>query len=61
MADAPEFEQWLLVERERLRVQMLETLLRLVGYDVDWGEYATGLDYVRRLLAIEPWLEEAHR
>ena len=61
VADAPEFEQWLLVERERLRAQMLETLQRLVGYDVDWGDYATALEHVRRLLALEPWLEEAHR
>ena len=59
--DAPEFEQWLLVERERLRALAVETLQRLVGYSVEWGDYAPGLDYARRLLKLEPWLEEAHR
>ncbi len=59
--DAPEFEQWMLMERERLRAQALETLQRLVEYYVGWGEYVTGLDYARRLLEMEPWLEEAHR
>jgi predicted ATPase/DNA-binding SARP family transcriptional activator len=59
--DASEFEQWLLVERERLRAQALESLQRLVEYSVEWGEYATGLEYARRLLKMEPWLEGAHR
>ena len=59
--DAPEFEQWLLVERERLRALAIETLQRLVGYCVGWGEHAMGLGYAHRLLELEPWLEEAHQ
>lgn len=59
--DAPAFEEWLLVERERLRAMAIETLHRLVTYYLDWGEYAEGLDYARRLIAMEPWHEDAHR
>ncbi|MCI0475685.1 MAG: tetratricopeptide repeat protein [Anaerolineales bacterium] len=59
--DAPAFEEWLLVERERLRALAVEALHRLVTYYIGWGEYADGLDYARRLLAMEPWREEAHR
>ncbi|MDE3091948.1 MAG: hypothetical protein KGJ80_21455, partial [Chloroflexota bacterium] len=59
--DAPVFEEWLMVERERLRSLALESLQRLVAFYIGWGEYDTGLDYARRLLAMEPWLEEAHR
>jgi len=59
--DAPAFEEWLLVERERLRAQAVDALHRLVAYYVGWGEYDTGLYYARRLLEMEPWLEEAHR
>lgn len=59
--DAPGFEEWLLVERERLRALAIDALHRLVAYYIGWGEYDTGLDYARRLLEMEPWLEEAHR
>ena len=37
MDDSPEFEQWLLLERERLRVRAIETLIRLVGFCLGWG------------------------
>lgn len=59
--DAPAFEEWLLVERERLRAQAVDALHRLVAYYFSWGEYDPGLDYARRLLEMEPWWEDAHR
>jgi predicted ATPase/DNA-binding SARP family transcriptional activator len=59
--DAAEFEQWLLMERERLQARAVESLQRLVRHSVEWGEYAVGLEYACRLLALEPWLEEGHR
>jgi predicted ATPase/DNA-binding SARP family transcriptional activator len=59
--DSPEFDDWLLVERERLRVVALEALQRLLAHSIAWGEYETGLCYARRLLELEPWLEDAHR
>ncbi len=61
LADAPEVEAWMIVERERLRVLATHTLHQLVTYHLSWGEYEEGIVAARRLLAMEPWQEEAHR
>jgi len=61
LRDAPAFEEWLLVERERLRLLALQSLQRLVEKDAAQGEIETALDDARRLLALEPWREESHR
>ena len=52
--DAPEFEAWLLVERERLRHLMLGALHSLVVHHTEREEHAAGIRYVRRLLELEP-------
>jgi ABC-type oligopeptide transport system substrate-binding subunit/DNA-binding SARP family transcriptional activator len=59
--DAPAFEEWVLAERERLRTLVLPALQRLVEYHTARGEYAAGTEYTTRLLALDPWREEAHR
>lgn len=59
--DAPEFEAWLLVERERLRHLMLGALHSLAVHHAEREEHAAGIRYVRRLLELEPWREDAHR
>lgn len=61
LADAPEAEAWMIVERERLRSLATHALHRLVTYYLSWGEYEEGIVAARRLLAMEPWQEEAHR
>ncbi|MEA3396854.1 MAG: AAA family ATPase, partial [Chloroflexota bacterium] len=58
---APAFEEWLLVERERLRQMALQSLHCLVQHHVARGEYVAGIECVTRLLALDPWREEAHR
>ena len=58
---APSFEEWLLGERESLRLLVLSKLRRLVGLLRNRGETARALAHARRLLALDPWLEEAHR
>ncbi len=55
------FEEWVLGERERLRQLVLQALHRLSVAFADRGEYAAGIEYTNRLLALEPWQEEAHR
>jgi predicted ATPase/DNA-binding SARP family transcriptional activator len=55
------FEEWVLGERERLRQLVLQALHRLSVAFADRGEVATAIEYTNRLLALEPWQEEAHR
>ena len=58
---APAFEEWAIVERERLRTMALEALHMLTTHHARTAEYATALHYATRLLAMAPWQEEAHR
>ena len=58
---APEFEEWVLAQRERLREQALRVLHILTTHHTTHGEYARGIDYAKQLLALDPWREEAHR
>lgn len=59
--DAPVFEEWLLGERESLRLLVLSALRRLVALLRKRSETAKALSYARSLLALDPWLEEGHR
>lgn len=58
--DSAAFEEWLLGERESLRLFALSALRRLVGLLRRGGEGPRALAHARRLLALDPWLEEAH-
>ncbi len=55
------FEDWLLVERERLRERALDALARLVVWHRDRGESAPAIQAALRLLSIDPLEEVAHR
>ncbi len=57
---APAFEEWLLIKRERLRGLLLQALHRLARYHSERGEYDAGIEAARRILALDPWREEAH-
>ena len=59
--DAPEFEQWVLVERTRLRAHVIQSLHALASQYADQGDLAQAIDAIRRVLNLEPWREEAHR
>jgi len=61
VSDAPAFEEWMLMEKERLQTLMLLTLQRLVAWYTIKGEYEAGILHARRLLALDPWREETHR
>lgn len=58
---APDFEEWMLVERRRLRHLALQALHRLLRHLAQQDDYMPGINYATRLLALEPWHEEAHR
>src|SRR5262245_19867483 len=59
--DAPEFEQWVLTERTRLRERYLHGLHLLSDHLASRGDPAGAADALRRVLKEEPWREEAHR
>jgi predicted ATPase/DNA-binding SARP family transcriptional activator len=58
--DAPEFETWVLMERERLHERARRTLLYLADQAEQANDLPTSSQSIRRLLALEPWNEEAH-
>ena len=61
LADAEEFESWLVVQRERVRAQACEVLRRLVQINRRRGDPGAALAHARRLVALDSWREEAHR
>ncbi|MCE7985033.1 MAG: hypothetical protein DYG89_27990 [Caldilinea sp. CFX5] len=61
LADAPIFEEWLVLRREALHQQIVLLLFDLAVAHDTRGEGEPAQHYARRLLALEPWREEAHR
>jgi adenylate cyclase len=59
--DNPEFENWLLGERERWRGRAEAVLTRVSEGQMQRGHYVDALDHTRRLLQLAPWNEKAHR
>lgn len=58
---APEFENWYLSERARLREQFLSSLQTLAQAYASKGELGEAISLTRRYMALEPWREKAHR
>lgn len=61
LRDAPEFEEWMLARRARLRELALHALHELTQLEMAQGHFAQAIDSSSRSLAIDPWREEAHR
>ena len=57
----PEFEHWLLGERERWRERARWVLRRLIEGRRRRGQYTDALLHTHQLLQFAPWDEEAHR
>ncbi len=60
---SPAFEEWVLAQRARLRELALQALHTLATHHSRRGAagHATAVQYTTRLLALDPWREEAHR
>ena len=58
--NAPDFEQWLLVERERLRSAAVQLFDLLATRYQQSGQLTSAISTFRRLLQLEPWREEIH-
>ncbi|MFN2196646.1 MAG: BTAD domain-containing putative transcriptional regulator, partial [Anaerolineales bacterium] len=61
LPDSPAFEEWLVVTREQLRREELETLGRLAETLEDRGEYERGLEYTWRRVELDPLSESAQQ
>lgn len=59
--DSPPFEEWMILEQERLREAAIEAFRTLVSIHLANGDHRLGIDYARRLLTVDPLSEEAHR
>ncbi|MCB0209330.1 MAG: tetratricopeptide repeat protein [Anaerolineae bacterium] len=59
--NAPDFENWMLAEQARLRELVMRALHELATHHTGYGNLSDGIRYLRRLLSLEPWREEAHR
>ena len=59
--DAPDFEQWMLGQRAYYREAIVQGLHKLANYADHQGDLPQAITYTRRLLALEPWQEDAHR
>jgi predicted ATPase/Tfp pilus assembly protein PilF len=58
--DAPELEDRLLRQQEQWQQQVVLLLDRLITHHTAAGAFDRALPYARRLVALEPWREEAH-
>lgn len=59
--EAPEFEEWLWIQRARLRELALHALHQLTEIHLACGRYGQVIESARQSLRIEPWREEAYR
>jgi DNA-binding SARP family transcriptional activator/predicted ATPase len=59
--NAPDFESWALVERERLRQIALNGWRHLAAEYRAHGVLAESVEATRQVLALDPWDEEAHQ
>ena len=61
LADSAAFEEWVLLETERLRRLATEATLQLVDCHEERGEYDVALGYARSLVELDPLLEAGHQ
>jgi len=61
VGDSPTFEEWALLNRERLHRLVVEALHRLADCHERHGAYERGLEHAWRQVELDPWREKAHR
>ncbi|MEZ4862433.1 MAG: BTAD domain-containing putative transcriptional regulator [Caldilineaceae bacterium] len=59
--DSDSFEEWRRILQEQLHIQMLDALTHLAAAAEQVGDEEGALQTAQRQLALEPWLEVAHR
>jgi DNA-binding SARP family transcriptional activator len=61
LGDAPLFEEWALLNRERYRRLVMDALGRLADLYRQGGEYERALPHAWRQVELDPWRETAHQ
>ena len=59
--DSRRFEEWALLERERLQRLAVDALDELIDADLRARRYRAGIDHAAHLLRLDPLREDAHR
>jgi DNA-binding SARP family transcriptional activator len=59
--NAPLFEEWMLLKRERLRDLFIDVLQILANRHLHQQDYHAALNATRRLLSVAPWHEIGHQ
>jgi predicted ATPase/DNA-binding SARP family transcriptional activator len=60
LADAIEFDEWVLLKREEIHAEVLRILETLLLRLETIGELETAIQYARKLVNLEPWRERSH-
>jgi predicted ATPase/DNA-binding SARP family transcriptional activator len=55
------FEEWLVTERERIRLRALDALFSLINFHLNATNFKNGIHYARRALELEPLMEAGHQ
>lgn len=61
IGESTHFEEWVLIRREVLHLQLLDALAALTTYHLAQDEFESARAYAARQIELEPWHEEAHR
>jgi WD40 repeat protein len=61
VADSDPFEEWLRSQREECRRRMTDLFRRLADFRETQGDLNRAMEYARRQLELEGWLEDGHR
>ncbi|MBN2391418.1 MAG: tetratricopeptide repeat protein [Anaerolineae bacterium] len=61
LGDSPAFEEWVLMQRERLQRAALEIFSQLAAGHAQQRHYDRALFYAWQQLDLDPWREDAHR
>lgn len=59
--DAPDFEDWAMLQRVHFRELALQALHTLTAHHLNRGAYAAAIESAGRLLMLDNWREEAHQ
>ena len=55
------YDDWTLIERERVRILYLNALTQLMNYHANVGNFEKGMTFARAILKEDPLREDTHR